>query len=150
MEIFHLLPLNASRIPRPFWKTLLCFFASLPTFRKFSSLPRPALLENTPPRKSLILISRVATVVATCQGCSFQQQLLLSVCLLSVADCPLKSFFIGPRYTWGEKNMAKWGIPEKSIKNVAQGCSSQVRRTLRSKVMANNFFRKENALYFTL
>ena len=21
-----------------------------------------------------------------------------------------------------EKNMAKWGIPEKSIKNVAQGC----------------------------
>ena len=49
-----------------------------------------------------------------------------------------------------EKNMAKWGIPEKSIKNVAQGCWNQVRRTLRSKVMANNFFRKENALYFTL
>ena len=49
-----------------------------------------------------------------------------------------------------EKNMAKWGIPEKSIKNVAQGCSSQVRRTLRSKVIPNNFFCKENALYFTL
>ena len=47
------------------------------------------------------------------------------------------------------KNMVKWGIPEKSIKNVAQGCWPQVRRTLRSKVMANNFFRKENALYFT-
>ena len=49
-----------------------------------------------------------------------------------------------------EKNMAKWGIPEKSIKNVAQGCLNQVRRTLRSKVMANNFFCKKNALYFTL
>ena len=35
-----------------------------------------------------------------------------------------------------QKNMAKWGIPEKRIKNAAQRCYSEVPRTLQSKVMA--------------
>ena len=38
------------------------------------------------------------------------------------------------------KNMAKWGIPEKSVKNAAQRCWPQVRRTLQSKVIAKNRF----------
>ena len=39
-----------------------------------------------------------------------------------------------------EKNMGKWGIPEKGIKNAAQRCWIQVRRTLQSKIMAKNQF----------
>ena len=38
------------------------------------------------------------------------------------------------------KNMVKWGIPEKSIKNVAQRRWPYVRRSLQSKVMARNWF----------
>ena len=40
--------------------------------------------------------------------------------------------------TW--QKVGKWGIPEKSIKNVAQRRWPQVRRTLESKVMARNGF----------
>ena len=36
--------------------------------------------------------------------------------------------------------MAKWGIPEKSIKKAAQRRWIQVRRTLHSKIMAKNRF----------
>ena len=39
-----------------------------------------------------------------------------------------------------QKNMAKWGIPEKRIKNAAQRCYSEVPRTLQSKVMAKSRF----------
>ena len=39
-----------------------------------------------------------------------------------------------------EKNMGKWGIPEKSIKNAAQKRWIQVRRTFHSKVTAKNIF----------
>ena len=39
-----------------------------------------------------------------------------------------------------KKNMVKWGIPEKSIKNVAQRRWPYVRRSLQSKVMARNQF----------
>ena len=40
--------------------------------------------------------------------------------------------------------------PKKALEmQLRAGCRPQVHRTLRSKVMANNFFRKENALYFT-
>ena len=38
------------------------------------------------------------------------------------------------------KNMIKWGIPEKSIKNVAQRRWPYVRRSLPQKVMARNWF----------
>ena len=40
--------------------------------------------------------------------------------------------------TW--RKVGKWGIPEKSIKNVAQRRWDQVRRSLQSKVMARNGF----------
>ena len=46
--------------------------------------------------------------------------------------------------------MAKWGIPEKSMKNVAQRCWSEVRKTLQSKVMAKIDFCIYIPLYFTL
>ena len=36
--------------------------------------------------------------------------------------------------------MAKWGIPEKGIKNAGQRRWIQVRRTLQSKIMAKNQF----------
>ena len=39
-----------------------------------------------------------------------------------------------------QKNMAKWGIPEKRIKNPAQRCYPEVPRTLQSKVMAKSRF----------
>ena len=39
-----------------------------------------------------------------------------------------------------QKNMAKWSIPEKSIKNAAQPCWPQVQRILHWKVMAKKFF----------
>ena len=39
-----------------------------------------------------------------------------------------------------QKNMVLWGIPEKSIKNVAQWCWLHVHRSLQSKVMAKNRF----------
>ena len=47
-----------------------------------------------------------------------------------------------PIWAYGhmQKNMAKGGIPEKSIKNVAQGCRPLIRRTFQSKVMAKNLF----------
>ena len=38
------------------------------------------------------------------------------------------------------RKVGKWGIPEKSIKNVAQRRWNQVRRSLQSKVMARNGF----------
>ena len=37
-------------------------------------------------------------------------------------------------WAYAKKNMAKWGIPEKSIKNAAQKRLIQVRRTFHSKV----------------
>ena len=40
----------------------------------------------------------------------------------------------------GVPNIAKWGIPEKSIKNAAQKRWPQVRRTFHSKVMDENGF----------
>ena len=50
-------------------------------------------------------------------------------------------FFIMDLAIWlRAKNMAKWGIPEKSIKNVAQRYWPYVRRSLQSKVMAQNWF----------
>ena len=36
--------------------------------------------------------------------------------------------------------MAKWGVPEKSIKNAAQRRRPLIRKTLQSKVMAQNRF----------
>ena len=39
-----------------------------------------------------------------------------------------------------KQNMGKWGIPEKGIKNAAQRCFIQARRTLQSKIMAKNQF----------
>ena len=38
------------------------------------------------------------------------------------------------------RKVGKWGIPEKSIKNVVQRRRPQVRKTLQSKVMARNGF----------
>ena len=40
----------------------------------------------------------------------------------------------------GAPNIAKWGIPEKSTKNVAQTGRPEVRRTLQSKVITKNRF----------
>ena len=40
----------------------------------------------------------------------------------------------------GATNMPEWGIPEKSIKNVAQRRWPKVRRTLQSKVIAQKSF----------
>ena len=40
---------------------------------------------------------------------------------------------------WHEK-IGKWGAPEKSIQNIDQLRGNYLRRTLQSKVMANNRF----------
>ena len=49
------------------------------------------------------------------------------------------------------KNMAKWGIPEKTIKNATQKRWIQVRRTIQSKVTATKlFFTKKKPLVFDL
>ena len=50
---------------------------------------------------------------------------------------------------WHEK-IGKWGIPEKSIQNVAQLRWNYLRRTLQSKVMAENCVLGNRSLYFTL
>ena len=50
----------------------------------------------------------------------------------------------------GMLNIAKWGIPEKSMKNVAQRRRPEVRRTLQSKAMAKIDFGVYIPLYFTL
>ena len=47
-------------------------------------------------------------------------------------------------------NIAKWGIPEKSMQNIAQRRWPEVRRTLRSKVMAKIDLCIYFPLYFTL
>ena len=52
------------------------------------------------------------------------------------------------RVTW--QKVGKWGIPEKSSKNAAQRRWPQVRRTLKSKVMAGYWFLEINPLYFAL
>ena len=50
---------------------------------------------------------------------------------------------------WHEK-IGKWGIPEKSIQNVAQLSWNYLRRTLQLKVMVENSFLGKHPLYFTL
>ena len=50
----------------------------------------------------------------------------------------------------GMLNIAKWGIPEKSMTNVAQRRRPEVRRTLQSKAMAKIDFGVYIPLYFTL
>ena len=47
-------------------------------------------------------------------------------------------------------NVAKWGIPEKSMKNVAHRRWPKVRMTLQSKAMAKIDFCVYSPLYFTL
>ena len=48
------------------------------------------------------------------------------------------------------KNMAEWGIPEKSIKNAAQKRRIQDRRALHSRVMAKNRFFGNFTMYISL
>ena len=45
-----------------------------------------------------------------------------------------------PGDRWHEKTIGKWGIPEKSFKNVAQLCWLYLRRTSQSKVMTDFHF----------
>ena len=52
--------------------------------------------------------------------------------------------------TWSAKTIGKRGIPEKSIQNVAQLRWNYLRRTLQSKVMAENRVLGNRPLYFTL
>ena len=52
--------------------------------------------------------------------------------------------------TWSGKIIGKRGIPEKSIQSVAQLRWNYLRRTLQSKVMAENRVLGNRPLYFTL
>ena len=56
----------------------------------------------------------------------------------------------GGQVAGGTKKIGKWGIPEKSIQNVAQLRWNYLRRTLQSKVMAENRVLGNRPLYFTL
>ena len=69
----------------------------------------------------------------------------LAIFFLHMPICPYAHMPIfGHMGIWAyghmQKNMAKWGIPEKRIKNAAQRCYSEVPRTLQSKVIAKNRF----------
>ena len=62
------------------------------------------------------------------------------------------TFHLSPGHlaTWSAKTIGKRGIPEKSIQNVAQLRWNYLRRTLQSKVMAENRVLGNRPLYFTL
>ena len=68
------------------------------------------------------------------------------------SDTPLALFFRATCHlaTWSAKTIGKQGIPEKSIKNVAQLRWNYLRRTLQSKVIAENRVVGNRPLYFTL
>ena len=84
--------------------------------------------------------------------CSFQgyPTCLFFSCHLPPATWPPGHLATCHLATWSAKTIGKRGIPEKSIQNVAQLRWNYLRRTLQSKVMAENRVLGNRPLYFTL